>query len=632
MLGKKVFTEICCSLAVMIASAFAAFWPIPPADLWWQLAVGRYITQTGDVLRQNIFSYTASTFPILDHEWLCELLFFKLYQLGGLSLLYVFKSIVIGLVFLIFYRLCLRRGLEPVLSAMSVILCAFFANLALFGDVRPYLFTYLFLAVLLYVLYSFSMGNRKTVWILLPSLLVWLNCHGGYMLFFALIIIYFLSDLVSELLNRNKENKLPSGIKIVFSREFLFDFWLRNKQLVLVFFCGILLLFINPYGAKLILYPFSFSSDSFYKANLIEWVKPDLLGKNLNFLIFYVIFLVLTLISRRKVFVFDWLLLFSFSYLVFSAVRHITIFAMALSPLFAVIVCNFFYIVFKRIKNGGYSYLQPVLSMSLFLTFFLILIFKVNSFTITKLSMERTHFPYNGIKFIEMNNLPGNIYHPYGWGGYLIWNLYPLNHEAYRVFIDGRANVAYPEEIFRESIVLDFGAEGWQEYMERYNINVALCSKYHMRNVYKGSNLVSRISESGKWTLVYEDRAEYVFIRINDTNTALLEKALKGELKYPESSFRNSLTASSLISEDKLKEALELLARTVYLDETDPVPPFLMASVFFKLSDFDSCKIMIDESLRRDHSFVGSWELLSRLYILKGNNSDAEKALKKAKM
>ena len=612
LLKIKKISDILILIGIKAAVLIAAFIPIPPADLWWQLTVGRYITQTGDVLRQNIFSYTASNFPILDHEWFCELIFFKIYNLGGLTALYILKAIILTLVFFIFYFLCRRRGVSPIVSGIAVVISVFLSNLSLFGDIRPYLFTYIFLAILLYSLYSYSYNNSSKIIYFLPIVfLIWLNCHGGYMLFPALIIIYMFSFFIKLILDNIKRKVGINGIKV---REIFVVFWKQNYKLIFILTVSIFLILVNPYGLKLLLYPFSFSADTFYKSNLIEWVKPDLLGADLKFLIYWCLFVPLVILFRRKLSVFDIFLFLAFSYLVFSAVRHITLFSMTLSSVLA--VCLFHLHALIRLKfrlkilNSQTSNL--IACFVLFIVFFITAIIKVNSFSINTLSMGRTHFPYNGIKFIELNKLPGKLYHPYAWGGYLLWNLYPQNKDFYRVFIDGRANVAYPEDVFKKSIVLDFGMEGWEKLMDDYDINVALCSKYHMKNMYKDKNLVTRLIDSGKWALVYEDRAEFVFIKKSEKNQQLIDLSLEGKLIYPESSFRNSLIASSFISQGRDSEAMELLNKTDDYDNTDPLPYYLMADIFLRKNDFNSAKIMLDESLRRDKNFVQSLELMKR--------------------
>lgn len=607
MTKNRYLGDILISLSIVAAVLTAAFFPIPPADLWWQLTIGRYAAQTGDVLRQNIFSYTASDFPILDHEWLCELIFFKIYSFGGLTALYILKGVMLSLVFLTLYFLCRKRGCPPVFSGIAIIISAFLANLALFGDVRPYLFTYLGLAILLYSLYSFSLDRAsKSIYLLPFVFLIWLNCHGGYMLLPALIVLYLISCFIALILKVGKDKKKSDNI--------LGAFWSRNSKLIVVLIVSVFLIFLNPYGLKLFLYPFSFSSDTFYKNHLIEWVKPNLFGANLNFLIYWLLFLPLAILFRRKLSIFDIFLFLAFSYLSFSAVRHITLFAMTLSSVLALCLFHFYaYLKLKLNFKPLYSLNNKIITcFVLFIAFFGITIVKMSSFSIETLSLERTHFPYNGVKFIELNKLPGKVYHPYAWGGYLLWNLYPDNNDFYRVFIDGRANVAYPEDIFKKSITLDFGIEGWEKIMEEYDINIALCSKYHMKNMYKGKNLVTRLIESGKWTLIYEDRAEFIFIKNSEKNKRIIDLSLEGKLIYPKSSFRNCLIASSLISRGMESEALNLLMEADDYDKTDPMPYYLMADIFLRKNDLNSAKIMLDESLRRDKNFAQSLELMHK--------------------
>jgi hypothetical protein len=49
--------------------------------------------------------------------------------------------------------------------------------------------------------------------------------------------------------------------------------------------------------------------------------------------------------------------------------------------------------------------------------------------------------PEAGVRFIEANDLPGQVFNAQEWGGYLIYRWYPSR----RVFIDGRVDMYGPE-------------------------------------------------------------------------------------------------------------------------------------------------------------------------------------------
>ena len=338
---------------------------------------------------------------------------------------------------------------------------------------------------------------------------LWANLHAGYMLFFAIVLIYLFSKIFEE--------KLSVITK--------------HKNLIITSIISFGLIFINPFGAKLALYPFSFSfsNDQFFKAHLTDWSVPDFLGSNLIFTIYLVIIWIGILIYRKRLSIFKFLLLASFSYLACSAVRHITLFAI-LSPIYVSIILSDLDKIIEKVKED-YKIIIVFLTMIVFL--FLASFKASNLYSGEKQSMENDMFPKYGVEFIKANELKGNISHPYGWGGYLIWKLYPVNPKEYRVFIDGRATVAYNEDVYRKALLIDFGSEYYEKYFDEYNINLVLCGKYFLKYKTDGINLFERLWKNKNWYCLVETPTEFIFIRNNEENKEIIEKSKNRQLKYP---------------------------------------------------------------------------------------------------
>ena len=105
------------------------------------------------------------------------------------------------------------------------------------------------------------------------------------------------------------------------------------------------------------------------------------------------------------------------------------------------------------------------------------------------------------VEFLKSQRLPGPIYNRYGWGGYLIYQLYP----EYRVYIDGRADV-YGDAFFAETIKIYDGAGNWASSFDRYGIKTVLISP--------DAPLASLLrNDYGKWKVVYEDSDAIIFSR-----------------------------------------------------------------------------------------------------------------------
>src|ERR1022692_2669433 len=108
--------------AVVIYGVLADFRKMDDPDMWWQMASGRYMQQSGHVMRTEVFSYTANgipwTYPIGG-----GILFHWLYELGGFTWLSLLSPLVGGAITL----LLVRRGglLRCWMAALAVPSIAF---------------------------------------------------------------------------------------------------------------------------------------------------------------------------------------------------------------------------------------------------------------------------------------------------------------------------------------------------------------------------------------------------------------------------------------------------------------------------------------------------------------------------
>jgi hypothetical protein len=83
---------------------------------------------------------------------------------------------------------------------------------------------------------------------------------------------------------------------------------------------------------------------------------------------------------------------------------------------------------------------------------------------------EAERFPGSAVSFLRAAHYPENLFVYYDWGGYAIWKLYP----AYRVFVDGRADL-YGDDLLRQSIqtVVEIRA-GWRDILDRWKLQAVL--------------------------------------------------------------------------------------------------------------------------------------------------------------
>lgn len=524
----------CVISAAFIVVAFAlAFQRLPSADLWWHLAGGRYILENGLIPRTDPFSYTAFGQPWMNHEWLSQVIFYLVFRLGGLSLLVGFKSLIITLTAWVVFRLGWKVSGSPVLAALVTFLSLLCARTTPFFDVRPYIFSYLFSAIFLSCLERFSREKKSFfVFLLIPLTILWANLHAAFPLGLALAAIY----LVAALLRGD---------------------WAGVRVLSAVLLGATLASGLTPYGFQPLLYPLSFLKADTFRAALSDWTPPDLLGRESAFGIFLCLELLFVLFSLKTLRAEEALILGLMGLLGMSAVRHVFLACLLSAPILAGLLGPFWRRARERFPLRRAD--TPLWGAVIFLAI------AGGAFIIRDtdwegMLMERQLFPVEAVGFLNANPLPGRLFAPYEWGGYLIWKLYPKQ----KVFIDGRASSLYPEKIYRDALSAMWGDPGWKRILNEYHIGFVLCNKWQ---VGRGMLLPWRlIHDPSEWQLVHSDDIAMLFARISPENGRFLRDFREGRFRYPPSPRLIFQEGMVKVKAGWLREAEERFKETLRLD------------------------------------------------------------------
>jgi hypothetical protein len=110
------------------------------------------------------------------------------------------------------------------------------------------------------------------------------------------------------------------------------------------------------------------------------------------------------------------------------------------------------------------------------------------------------HFPVAAADFVRATRPAQPIYNEYGWGGYLIWRLYP----DYRIYIDGRADV-YGDAFLEEFLATHDGETHWREPLDRVGVRTVI--------IKPDASLASLLRQEPDWVQVFEDSQAIVFAR-----------------------------------------------------------------------------------------------------------------------
>lgn len=441
-------------------------------DLWLHMKAGQVITETGGFIYNDIFSYTAAGREWLYHEWLFGVVSYHLYSLLGVNGLIIGKAVLLTLAFIIIYKTMRLRDVNPWLASFILSIGVLAARFR-FTE-RPHIFKFLFVAAFIYILDLHRLKGRNRLWFLPVIQLLWTNIHGSFILGPAIIGIYLFSEAFT---GKRQELKGLAAILILTSLTTL----------------------INPYGLKLLSFSLGFGEKQVL-ASITEWKPSQLKDFYGAFGMLLVAGLASFSLKYKRTELVDLLLFGLFAYLSFKAIRFTALFSLATAP---IIAGNIQYLDIRATRRIAPMVLI-VLTIVGMLTFHEI---RRNPILVFGLGSGQA-FPEKAAAFVKKNNIRGNMYNSYVFGGHLIWSLYPER----KVFVDGRAEV-YDKE-FQESFISGASPNKWAEAVNRYDINYAVVA-------YSAGNLdpIGKwIGKDANWVLIYWDNAARVYVRSTSVN------------------------------------------------------------------------------------------------------------------
>jgi hypothetical protein len=399
-------------------------------DTWWHLAAGRSMAETGQVMLTEEFSHTAYGAHWANYEWLSEVVFYRVYQAGGLPLLVALCALSLMGACLLMWALMQGR-IEDRLVVAGLALTLITPGWA----VRPQAFSLLLLVLTVYLV------TRDRLWLLPPVFLLWANLHGAV----ALGLVVLAGDLLAELVSGGR--------------------CLGRRVLYGLLSVGATLL--TPLGLSY--WPEVLRSLQRSQLNRIaEWQPPDLSVQYAVFWIGAIVFVSLAATHWRRlertgdrtlVLVASLLLVFAT-----RSTRNIVPFALVAAPA-----------VSRLIRSPGDArraaplrtgVAGPVARASAF-TLSLVLAVVVVHRQWAGSPPPADWTPVSREAAVAIGRCDSPIYNHYNDGGYLIWFV-----PERRVFLDSRQD-PYPVELVQAQVQAERTGE-YRELLSRYAIGCAV--------------------------------------------------------------------------------------------------------------------------------------------------------------
>ncbi len=476
---QRVFSFPAMLATFLVAGVFvtARNFQVDP-DLWWHVKVGESILATHRFPTTDPYSFTVHGQPWIAYEWLGEVVLAAAQRIAGIRGLELLLAVLGSAVMLAIYAFTTIRAKNSKagFAATAVLLSLAAASFSL----RPQMFGYLFLVLMLIVLELFREGRRNAVWWLPLLMLLWVNTHGSWIIGIEVILVYWLSGLFEFQLG---------GIE---GRRWTSD---ERKRISLAFLLCLTMLPITPYGTRIPMSPIEFAASlPLNIAYILEWqpMQFNLFGGKI-FLLLLFGFIVVQASMK-----FTWRLeefgLYLFgTMMAFLHIRFLLLFVPFAAPIFAVILARW-------IK--GYERRKDRLLLNALLmagVAIAVVHYYPSQGALEKIVAER--WPVGAVEFLDQHVVPGPMYNAYFYGGYLVWSRGP----EHKVFIDGRGDLYERGGILGDYLHISRVQPGVLGVLREYGIQSCL--------IERDEPLGSVLSASPDWKRIYQDGVSAVYVR-----------------------------------------------------------------------------------------------------------------------
>ncbi len=465
---------------VLLAIGAAMIYPIDDRDVWWLLAAGRYMVDTRSFPTADPFSWSAPGAEWVNHAWAFELVLYGAHRLAGTPGLILLQALFALATFAVLYRVLRAEGLPAGWARVGVAV----GGLATWGfwAPRPQLVTYLMLALFWSVLRDLRGGRRDRLGWLPWLTALWANFHGGFMVGPALIGLCLAGELVDRFVRPDPGPRAPAGAP-----------WRLARAGAL----SLLGAFATPFHYKAVLFPFQVLGDRFAQAFIIEWASPGFQHGQIRIVEGLVLLtLVLLVLAPRPPRTADVLVLAAFVHFGLQAVRNVPLLVVVLLPVLAraahEVAVERFPELLARSGLPPRRVVAAAAVAGLAFAVWWTAPARALRYSVPRMAVADI-FPAGAADYLETVRPPGPLFNDYGWGGYLIWRLYP----HYRVSIDGRAAVYGPRR-FAEHVAIEDVRPRWRETLDRSGARLAL--------VPARSALAIVLRVAPDWRVLYEDR------------------------------------------------------------------------------------------------------------------------------
>ena len=488
------------------------------AGIGWHIRTGQLIlADHAAVPHADPFSSTMFGKSWFAWEWFYDLIVGGLDSRAGLNAVVLFTALIIAATFAWTFGLLVRRGTNVIVAVILILLAASASMIHFLA--RPHVISWLL--TLIWFVYlesavgyfpfppSYSGSRRLGLLSPLPlSMMVWVNLHGGFLLGFVLLAIYWCSAVWEWL--TLKEDRFDDALQKLRARR-------RVRALTLTSILTAAATLVNPYGYHLHIHIYRYLTDRFLMDHIDEFQSPNFHGVAQKC---FAVLLLLALVgiasksrgpAGQRIKPSQILLILFAVYSGLYASRNIPIASLLLilitgpwlSEGVLSIVRRFsaadFLQRMQAIESSLTGHLWPVAAIALSCWI------AAHGGVLGKSQLMNAHFsarrfPVAAVDYLQAHPGQSTVLAPDYWGGYLIYRLYP----QVKVVIDDRHDF-YGDQFLKSYLKMIHVEPGWSDFLVQQDVRCVL--------VPKESALTNILLETAVWQPVYRDDVAITFVR-----------------------------------------------------------------------------------------------------------------------
>jgi tetratricopeptide (TPR) repeat protein len=480
--------------------------PLTEHGVWTDLSIGREILASKTIQHEDIFSFASSGQKWVDENWLYQVILYWLYSMIGISGLIIINGLLITWAAFLFVRLSYTRRWNPAITA--VILAATFYLFREKWLLRAQTIGIIIYLIELYILRQYQATRKKRyLWCIPLLILLWVNIHVSFFIGLITLIIFCAAEILKKYMRQQ------------YSRWFGRTFrWKQIIGLVFVTILSVIASLFNPYGKEIYFHSIQSPSVTMLYC-IMDWISFErVFMLNIPLLVIPAFaFLSMFFVPARKSDLTDGILLvllFPICYYL----KRFTIFpfllTLALSLKYIGVMINIILYELRFSKKAirlASTAVYGTLCIACVIFFTVKYIHAAGFENFLNYDARSDFYPRNAVEYIKANDVKPNIYTPFFYSGFLLYQTYP----EYKNFVDYRTMYIAGGMPLLDDLKIRRAEIGWEWIIDKYNINTMLLrytpgKQYIMKT---RDQFHEKVAHSPDWRLAYFDDNDMVYIR-----------------------------------------------------------------------------------------------------------------------